>query len=59
MEKEVKNIEALEKEEEEIAKASLSRVIVGSPGDALSFDTLDWEELAVSSGFMLKTPTAS
>ena len=59
IEKEVKNIEALEKEEEEEAtKISLSRAIVGSSRDALSFDALDWEELAVSLSFILKTPAA-
>ena len=41
VEKEVKNIEVLKKEEEEAAKVFLSRAIVGSPRDALSFNTLD------------------
>ena len=60
VEKEVKNIEALEKEEKEKAtKVFLPRAIVGSSRDALSFDTLDWEELAISLGFILKTLTAS
>ena len=42
VEKEVKNIKALKKKkEEETIKISLSRAIVGSPRDALSFNTLD------------------
>ena len=42
MEKEVKNIEVLEKEEEEEAtKAPLFKVIVGSLRDTLSFNILD------------------
>ena len=42
VEQEVKNIEVLEKEEEEkAAKASLFRIIAGSPKNALSFNTLD------------------
>ena len=42
VEKEVKNIKALEKkEEEEATKVFLFRVIVGSFRDALSFNTLD------------------
>ena len=41
VEKEVKNIKTLEKEEEEATKASSSKVIAGSFGDALSFNTLD------------------
>ena len=57
VEKEVKNIEALE-EEEEAAKASLFKVIVGSLKDALSFNTLDQEELIISLSFILKTPIA-
>ena len=57
VEKEVKNIEALEKEEEEEAiKISLSRIIVGSPRDALSFNILDQEEFIVSLDFIFKTP---
>ena len=40
VEKEVKNIEILE-EEEEAAKVSLSKVIVGSLKNTLSFNTLD------------------
>ena len=60
VEKEVKNIEALEKkEEEETTKVSLFRVIVRSPKDALSFNTLDWEELTISLNFILETSIAS
>ena len=55
----MKNIEALKKEEEEATKVSLSRVIIGSPRDTLSFNALDWEELAISLDFILKTPIAS
>ena len=60
MEKEVKNIKALKKEEEKKAiKVSLFRVIVGSSRDTLSFNTLDWEELAINLNFILKTPITS
>ena len=60
VEKEVKNIKALKKEEEEEAtKISLSKAIIRSPKDALSFNALDWEELTVSLGFILETPIAS
>ena len=60
VEKEVKNIEALEKkEEEETTKASSFRTIVGSPKNTLSFNTLDWEELTISLGFILKISIAS
>ena len=56
----MKNIEALEKEEkEEATKVSLFKIIVGSPRDTLSFNTLNWEELTVSLGFILKTSIAS
>ena len=55
----MKNIEALKKEEKEKAtKVFLSKAIVGSFRDALSFNTLDWEELTISLNFILKTPIA-
>ena len=55
----MKNIEVLKKEEEEkVIKVSLSRAIVGFFRDALSFNTLDWEELAISLDFIFKTPIA-
>ena len=58
--KEVKNIEVLKKEKEEkITKISLSNIIIGSPRDVLSFNTLDWEELTISLSFILETPIAS
>ena len=60
IEKEVKNIEVLKKKEEEKAiKISLSRAIVGSSRDTLSFNTLDWEELTINLGFILKTSITS
>ena len=59
IEQEVKNIKVLEKEEEEAAKVFSSRVTIGSSRDALSFNTLDWEELTISLNFIFKTPAAS
>ena len=60
VEKEVKNIEALKKEEKEKAtKIFLSKIIIGSFRDTLSFNTLDWEELIINLSFIFKTPIAS
>ena len=57
IEKEVKNIKALEKEEEEEAtKVFLFRIIIGSLRNTLSFNTLNQEELTISLDFILKTP---
>ena len=56
----MKNIEALKKKKEEkVTKVFLSKIIIGSPKDTLSFNTLDWEELTISLNFILKTPIAS
>ena len=62
VEKEVKNIEALEKEEEEAsARASSPRISVpGSPFvGGPSFEPVDWETFAASSGFVFESPAAS
>ena len=60
VEKEVKNIKILKKEKKEKAiKISLFKIIVESPRDTLSFNTLDWEELTINLSFILKTSIAS